>query len=703
MRRVPVLIAFCLLFALTAHSQNTTVVTGTITDANGIPYSGATVYIELAPALPAGTVTGTLPAGFVCCQPETTTTDKNGAFTKLLGSNAAMQAGKQWKFTVTEPGIAAPMGTGAQTFTATITISGASQDVGATLSAAAPNLSNGTGVTSPVIDITDHRYGGKCDDTTADDAALDLALAAVPQTATSNGAVISFPNKACKFTATHASSKNNITFRSMGGWRYVARSVPASFLDYTGTDNFLEITGQGVRFQDINIKAPNVLAAITPPVIAGGGFTKTSSGMGTLATTENFQIIYLNNNFLGSDRGASLVSNEIAVTSIGTNCVTVASPAATGDADNYEVFMGAISGNERRVTGAIAIGTAVQICAAVDLGSRPYVDTSAKAAIYTTSAPVLDNAEIFSGVIAAFGVKGDAFIQSVGSGPLITHSKIEGFSVGVEMGTGSNVFSCCEQSVFQNNGWDLVIGNGGDIVIDDGIWQFTATGHIKLINVSTAHVTNNYFEQNTTTQPFLQLGDTTVPTVSNKTVGPITVDFSNNYGNCASLNWASGGSPIEIQQFNGFTPGSLRIANNTFAACHNQLIIDNAAQIATANITIDGNVQGSTAFHATNCNGGQCGWITNAGSGTGALTGVGPDGNDPVNNTSLVPTIPAFLLGLQGGLIAVASLPVAAAGNKGQMQTVSDSTAVTVEGQTCVGSSTNTALAFSNGSVWKCF
>src|SRR6266550_2320594 len=540
MRRVPVLIAFCLLFALTAHSQNTTVVTGTITDANGIPYSGATVYIELAPALPAGTVTGTLPAGFVCCQPETTTTDKNGAFTKLLGSNAAMQAGKQWKFTVTEPGIAAPMGTGAQTFTATITISGASQDVSATLSAAAPNLSNGTGVTSPVIDITDHRYGGKCDDTTADDAALDLALAAVPQTSTNNGGVIFFP-RTCKFTAVHATSKNNSTFRGVGGWRYIARSVPAAFLDYTGTDNFLEITGQGVRFQDINIKAPNVLAAIVPPVIAGGNFTLTSSGSGTLASTEYFQVIYLNNNYGGSDLGATTVSNEISVGSIGTNCVTVASPGATGDADNYEVFMGAISGNEVRVTGPIAIGTPVEVCAAVNLGIRPYVDTSAKAAVYTTSAPIFDNSELFTGVVGAFGVKGDGLIQTVGSGPFLKHSKFEGFSVGVEMGTGSNVFRCSDQTLFENNGWDLIIGNGGGISVDNCIFQFSAAGHMKLLNVTTAKITGGtYCEQNTTPQPCLQLGDTTVPTVSNKTAGPVAVDFSNNYVNCNNVIWSSG-------------------------------------------------------------------------------------------------------------------------------------------------------------------
>lgn len=55
------------------------------------------------------------------------------------------------------------------------------------------------------------------------------------------------------------------------------------------------------------------------------------------------------------------------------------------------------------------------------------------------------------------------------------------------------------------------------------------------------------------------------------------------------------------------------------------------------------------------------------------------------------------------GTITVGALPVAAAGNVGQMIKVSDSTAVAAEGQTCIGGSTNTALAFSNGVVWKCF
>lgn len=55
------------------------------------------------------------------------------------------------------------------------------------------------------------------------------------------------------------------------------------------------------------------------------------------------------------------------------------------------------------------------------------------------------------------------------------------------------------------------------------------------------------------------------------------------------------------------------------------------------------------------------------------------------------------------GRTVVGSLPAAAAGNAGQIIQVTDSTAVAAEGQTCVGGNSNPALAFSNGTVWKCF
>lgn len=52
--------------------------------------------------------------------------------------------------------------------------------------------------------------------------------------------------------------------------------------------------------------------------------------------------------------------------------------------------------------------------------------------------------------------------------------------------------------------------------------------------------------------------------------------------------------------------------------------------------------------------------------------------------------------------VLVGSLP-AAAGSVGKLINVSDSTAISAEGQTCAGGSSGKALAYSNGTGWKCF
>jgi len=57
---------------------------------------------------------------------------------------------------------------------------------------------------------------------------------------------------------------------------------------------------------------------------------------------------------------------------------------------------------------------------------------------------------------------------------------------------------------------------------------------------------------------------------------------------------------------------------------------------------------------------------------------------------------------MQLGSTIVSNLP-SASSSPGMMVFVSDSTAVSTEGQSCKGGSSNKALAFSNGSVWKCF
>ena len=130
-----------LLAAVGAQAQSTAV-TGTITDPNGLPYSGAVINVQLAPA----------PSGAASCGNSTlqslgsTDADANGTFALNLCPNASITpGGSQWQFNVSVAGIPPPSGFGPQTFSVLVTIAGASQSVSAALSAAAPALSRITG------------------------------------------------------------------------------------------------------------------------------------------------------------------------------------------------------------------------------------------------------------------------------------------------------------------------------------------------------------------------------------------------------------------------------------------------------------------------------------------------------------------------------------------------------------------------------
>lgn len=71
--------------------------------------------------------------------------------------------------------------------------------------------------------------------------------------------------------------------------------------------------------------------------------------------------------------------------------------------------------------------------------------------------------------------------------------------------------------------------------------------------------------------------------------------------------------------------------------------------------------------------------------------------------STIVNATGAYAPFFQAPPITVSELPAAAAANAGEMRRVSDSTPVTTEGQKCIGNGSATALAFSNGTVWKCF
>lgn len=147
-RLVLLLVSILLLASLTS-AQTPTLVTGTITDPNGLPYSFARISAQLIPS----TGTPTIIVGGIPVQiggQNNATTDVSGNFTMNLFCNSAgggcsviSPSGTQWQFTVNFNGIPPPFGSGPQSFAVTLTITGASQVISANLNAAAPSLGKG--------------------------------------------------------------------------------------------------------------------------------------------------------------------------------------------------------------------------------------------------------------------------------------------------------------------------------------------------------------------------------------------------------------------------------------------------------------------------------------------------------------------------------------------------------------------------------
>lgn len=137
-------VAGAFLFAASASAQNFITITGTVVDPNGIPYGAGTMSAVLTPGAPGGWTLGGQPySGRV----GPITLNSSGSFTATFGSNAAIKpAGTQWHITVNSNpgGIPPPLGTGAQTFSITITLN-SSQNISTQLDAAAPKLTNFAG------------------------------------------------------------------------------------------------------------------------------------------------------------------------------------------------------------------------------------------------------------------------------------------------------------------------------------------------------------------------------------------------------------------------------------------------------------------------------------------------------------------------------------------------------------------------------
>lgn len=160
MRRIALFLS--LFFAALPALAQVTAVTGTVTDSNAVPYAGGTIKAQLVLAGPGATGQATVTVnnaqqcrsagqGSAPCQVPFQGTvgpvalDNTGSFSLSLQDNALVNfVGSQWLLSVTNPGAPPPLGTGPQSCSATLTITGASQSVTSSFSAC-PALSKASG------------------------------------------------------------------------------------------------------------------------------------------------------------------------------------------------------------------------------------------------------------------------------------------------------------------------------------------------------------------------------------------------------------------------------------------------------------------------------------------------------------------------------------------------------------------------------
>lgn len=245
-----------------------TLVSGTVTDPNGTPYALGTITAQLITAGVSPTINGNSFA-----MTASSGLSSAGSFTMQLVSNALMSPNTlQWSFTVCSAvGTVQPAGgTGPQCFTLPITISGATQSISATLSAAAPALSKVSavgGAGNIVIYATSPAYGLKNDTRAIQDATI-----------TSGSNAISCPNSDCNFVAAQDNGKicfgTNMTVGGGSNFTTAIVVLPQGTLTVTGaqsaTCNGGNATGNGVMFAWGHDDSAALAAAFAATVAACG-------------------------------------------------------------------------------------------------------------------------------------------------------------------------------------------------------------------------------------------------------------------------------------------------------------------------------------------------------------------------------------------------------------------------------------------------
>lgn len=703
--RKPLLLALAifgaLLFSNAASAQNITSVSGTVVDPNGLPYANGTIQAQL---IPAG-ITPTIPPP---CNGQSQTPcsvnpftsaslDINGHFSMNLASNVVLTpSGTKWQFTVSgTSGLPPPVGTGTQTFASSITISGASQNISSTLNALAPALTNIASSSGSVTPGAQYR------------------IPLYPNSGTAN---VLGPSNI--FTD---ATKNNLTVP--GSLESVGDALFASGLPWW------DVTANGVICDGVDDQTAE-MAALIAKVIAANTSTGSS---GIIYSPRTPQPCVFNGNVFAASHaggwlyivqdGAWILTGPVTPapfthfvgrgsTFLGSALTSfMLATAATWQPVNGNTEAVLLTGNQEdiyfegiRLNGGGAGGaTTVPLFDIECDGSNnmPSYITMHNMAIYTNSAIAPIKAFCANNPVnGGYWIHSDNFVLGVGAGATtaaqITNFGEVMFQYGTVTGGGFNFLG--------NTG-----GNAGGGIFEDMIFEDTNNNDFLTMQATSG----TGVEQNFQLRHVL-LADATAPAYLLKAIGNNVRDVrieGEDEGGIGSgiLDPASSVVNGLLCMDNGCQTINPALALNlrSFPSGKGDFPSQISGGDATGNSGLDGaglqmlggmDYQGVTDAFLTGSGGPTAGFgRTGIDSSTGGFKCFLHSGICPLGT----PTAPWANLNLGAGIL-VGSLPSAAA-NKGQMQVVSDSTTVSAEGQTCAGSSTNTALAFSNGSVWKCF
>lgn len=486
--------AACFLFPAGAFGQ-TTQVSGTVVDPNGIPYGGGKISAQLS--APGATVTInnqqqciSAGAGNAPCKLPIQGTagpaslDANGHFSMAIYSNTSINpAGTTWAFTVSiSPAVLPPWGTGQQSFQVTLTITGATQDISANLNAMAPVLvvvpiANGAGVgtdcsKSPGADMGAKLNACIATASTADGIANALALDNTQTISTPVVDAVSVQIWTCNVQITQTAT---ITLSGAGS-------------SWVGCPNQITTITKGANLDQVEIAASNnSVQYVSLNGNRSGGFTGsgiTVDGSATGALIENDTVFSEQGNDINDLGSFGPTFTNLQLSDYGTNGISLTS-SFLPVGNNIQVSDAADStGSALSTTATIAkfsnfntgflVGNAPAISVPTE---RLWMDHSF--IVQTNGYPAFRSSgqlQVESSLIDGGGAHGSA-VQTVGNLMLVGNPTIENAS----------------------NTADIVQAGGGDINITGNFFGFQRSAGTSGVNINSgptigAIIANNKFQ-----------------------------------------------------------------------------------------------------------------------------------------------------------------------------------------------------------------